>query len=175
MQPIRPREAASHPREVTAFDFALHRVAGALGTRRLAPLLGVRPGYLNRMTNVWDDGAHFRARDLVPTLRLALAELPAAVAVAPLVELARAVDHAVYPLPAAPGARSVVCTLGRCAHAFGDLGHSSLAAIDPAGEGGPRVTPTELERIEHSGFGLVSHVAQLLRTTRALRIQPKRR
>lgn len=164
----------TQPREVTPFDFALGRVAGALGSTRLSPLVGVKASYLNRMTNVWDDGAHFRARDLPALIRLAVNRLPLELAVSPLVELARAVDHAVYPLPASPGCRSLILTLGRCARTFGDLGQHSLAAIDPDGRGGPRVTPTELERIEASGFGLVAHVAHLVQTTRQLQTQPRK-
>lgn len=156
------------PREVTAFDFAVHKVADSLGSAMLAPRLGVKPGYLNRMTNPWDDGAHFRARDLLPFLRLAAAELPPNLAALPLVELARALDYAVYPLPSVPRTRNLVLTLGRCARTFGDLGDNSMAAIDPDGEGGHRVTLSELERIEAAGFGLVSHVARILTISRIL-------
>ena len=154
------------------FEQALYDVVHEVGTVELGKLLGIKPGYLRRMAIPHDREACFRARDLIATLDHARRLLPAERALAPLAILARALGHAVYPLPSNPGSCSVILGVSSAAHAFGDLGAESVAAVDPGSEAGVLVTRSEQRRIEAAGFALSGHVARIIATSRAL-AQPR--
>lgn len=150
------------------FDYALQDMVAAIGGRNLAPVLGIGQTYLNRMANPHDTGAHFRARDLLPTMRHGLAILPADTALAPLRIICHSLGLAVYPLPQAAGASSLVHSLSRAARRFGQLGERGICAVDPTSPGGRIITATELGRIQRSGYCLAGHVANVIAQARAI-------
>ncbi|MCB2226688.1 MAG: hypothetical protein KQH53_08415 [Desulfarculaceae bacterium] len=150
------------------FEQALYDVVHQVGTVELGKLLGIKPGYLRRMAIPHDREACFRARDLIATLNHAQQLLPAERALAPLNIMARALGHALYPLPSNPGSCSVILDVSSAARAFGDLGAESVAAVDPGSEAGVLVTRSEQRRIEAAGFALSGHVARIIASSRAL-------
>ena len=159
---------ASSPNHPSEFEWALHRLVETLTAPVLGPPLGVKQGYLSRMANPWDSGAHFRARDLAQTINLGLSRLGPDLALAPLAALAAQVGCGIYPLPPAPAAPDVIRGLSRLARAHGDLGEHAVIAIDPRGDRGPRVSRGELLLIETAGYGVASQAAAVMHAARAL-------
>ena len=156
---------ASRP---TEFEWTLHRLVDALSAPVLGPRLRIKQGYLSRMANPWDSGAHFRARDLGRTINLGLARLGPDMALAPLAALAAEAGCGIYPLPPAPAAPDVIRGLSQLARAHGDLGEHAVVAIDPRGDRGPRVSRSELIQIESAGYCVASHAAAVMHAARAL-------
>lgn len=150
------------------FENALYDVVHELGTNELGKRLGIKPGYLRRMVQPFDSEACFRARDLIPALRLAQQRLPMEQALAPLAVLARALGYAVFPLPQSPTGPGVIRSVSNAARAFGDLGAESVAAVDPHSDAGIRITLAELQRIEMAGYALTSHVARIMAASQVL-------
>lgn len=153
---------------VREFEFALQRLVGALGGAALGNALGIKRGYLNRMANPNDQETHFRARDLIPVMRLGLDVLDRDTALAPLMILARAAGQALYPVMPFPRPADVLGSLSLTARHWGRLGECSIAALDPHSEGGRRVTGHELLVVEESGHNLISHTAAVVSAFRAL-------
>jgi hypothetical protein len=145
----------------------------ALKANRLGPVLGIDQKYLSRMANPNDHGAHFRARDLIPAMAMACQGLDPDIALGPLQAQAHALGHALYPLPAGPVNSDVITNLSRASRRFGDLGEFSIAAIDPAGEGGHRITAQELAAIQRAGFALAAKAASVVAICKALHRSPR--
>lgn len=159
---------ASSPARPTEFEWSLHRLVEALSAPILGPLLRIKPGYLSRMANPWDNGAHFRARDLAKAVNLGLARFGPDLALAPLTALAGQVGCGLYPLPPAPDTPDVILGLSQLARAHGDLGQHAVVAIDPRGDRGPNISRSELILIESAGYGVASHAAAVMHAARAL-------
>lgn len=153
---------------VREFEFALQRLVAALGGKPLGTALGIKQGYLNRMTNPDDDGTHFRAKDLIPVMRLGLDTLDPDTALAPLMILARAAGQALYPVQPFPRPADVIGSLSLTARHWGRLGEGSISALDPHGEAGPRVSARELLVVEESGHSLICQTAAVISAFRAL-------
>jgi hypothetical protein len=150
------------------FEFSLQTLVATLGGPALAQALGIKQGYLNRMANPHDSGAFFRARDLLPVLRLALASLEPQTALAPLMVLARDLGLGLYPVMPAPRPADVIGCLSLTARHFGSLGENSIAALDPQGDSGRRVSLGELRVVEESGHSLISQAAAVVSAIRAI-------
>ena len=157
-----------HDHTVREFEFALQALVAGLGGQSLGEALGIQRGYLNRMANPHDDGTHFRARDLIPAMRLALQSLGPDEALAPLRILARALGQALYPAVPAAAPLDVIGCLSLTARHWGRLGESSIRAMTPDSEGGPRITARELVVVEDSGHSLISQAAAVVSAVRAL-------
>lgn len=159
----------SQDQTVREFEFALQRLVAALGGASLGPSLGIKQGYLNRMTNPHDDGTHFRAKDLIPVMRLGLSRgLPHEVALGPLEVQARALGLTVYQVSPHPHPTDVILNLSITARHWGRLGEGAIAALAPNSPGGRRVTLGELAVVEESGYELISHTAGVVASMRAL-------
>jgi len=152
-----------------SFEHAVHDLAMGLGCDMLGPRLGIKPGYLRRQANPHDDGAHFRARDLIPVSCLALDRLPVSLAVAPLMLFARALGYGVFPLAqSGVSPASVLDGFARVSACLGEFGAASLVAVSPHGDQGGRVTPRELAPIEAKAHALQSHVGGVVHACRGL-------
>lgn len=154
------------------FEFAVQAVVAALGGPALGEYLGIKPGYVNRMANPHDEGAFFRAKDLLPLLRLAMDNLEPDAALAPLKVLARALGQALYPIMPVVRPADVIGCLSLTARHMGELGEGTIKAIDPMGEAGQRVTRSELSIIEISGHNLIAKTAAVMGAIRALHSGP---
>lgn len=150
------------------FEWALHRVVERLGAPLLSPVLGIQQRYISRMANPNDQGAHFRARDLIPTTMLGLRYLSREVALAPLGIAARAVGYMLVRQPREPRERDLLRGLAMASRCMGDLGECSILAIDPRGPAGRVIDAREVRAIAQAGHRLQTQVAGIVTLAQAL-------